>query len=341
MTTSGFAHHTIRVADALTETRAAMRVAVDQLPLSVRRVAHHHFGWNGQHGHSATAGEGKMVRPALALLSAQAVGGRAEDAVSAAVAVELVHNFSLLHDDVMDGDLLRRHRPTAWSVYGIPAAVLAGDALWALAMRVLTETGPAAGQALALLSDALGRLMEGQSADLDFEQRARVTISECEAMAAGKTGAVLGFGCALGALLGGGSPVQVTCLRTFGEQLGLAFQLVDDLLGIWGDPQATGKPVGADLARRKKSLPVVAALASGTSEAGELAALYRLDRRLTPAELVRAAELIERAGGRAWIERAADRYLGQALGLLRQADPVSAVAEEMTVLAEHLAHRDQ
>ena len=332
------------IRQVLADTRAlvgpAVRTATGRLPEPLRRVAGYHFGWLDGHGDPADAPGGKAVRPALALVSAGAVGGSPRAAVPAAVAVELVHNFSLLHDDVMDGDRTRRHHRTAWAEFGIPAAVLAGDALWVLALRVLDDCGGTGTEATRILVTVLESLVAGQSADVDFVQRMDVTVGECLAMAKGKTAALLGCACALGALFSGGSPEQVTCLQGFGEQLGMAFQLVDDLLGIWGDPAVTGKPTGSDLASRKKTLPVVFALSSGTSAAEELAALYRLDRSWTHAELTRAAALVEQAGGRAWAQREADRYVLQALDSLRSADPLPVPAAEMAGLAELIAHRD-
>ncbi|WP_158894574.1 polyprenyl synthetase family protein [Amycolatopsis anabasis] len=326
------------LADARALMDPAVRAAVGRLPEPVQRVAGYHFGWLDACGGPAEAPGAKAVRPALALLSASAVGGSARAAVPGAVGVELVHNFSLLHDDVMDGDRFRHHRPTVWVVFGVPAAVLAGDALWALALRVLDECG-ATGAATRMLTTALEGLVAGQSADTDFERRTDVTVEQCRAMAAGKTGALLGCACALGALFGGGSRGQITCLAGFGEQLGMAFQLVDDLLGIWGDPAVTGKPIGSDVASRKKSLPVVFALSSGTPAGEELAALYRLERPLTHAEVTRAADLVEQAGGRLWAQAEAGRLSARALTSLRSAAPLRVPAAEMSGLLELITHR--
>jgi geranylgeranyl diphosphate synthase type I len=305
-----------------------LRAAVAQLPPSMRPVAGHHFGWTGG------GGSGKAVRPALVLVAAQAVGAPAARALPAAVAVELVHNFSLVHDDVMDGDATRRHRATVWKAFGTGAAILAGDAWLALAARLLAERP----DELRMLMTAVLDLIEGQSADLAFEQRETVGADECRAMAAGKTGALLGCACALGALAGGGSPGQVTRLRAFGEEVGLAFQFVDDLLGIWGEPTVTGKPVYSDLRNRKKSLPVVAALASDTAAARELAALYRTPGTLSAPELARAAELVEQAGGRAWSQAQADELLTSALGQLHEVEPKPRA--ELAALAQLITRRD-
>ncbi|WP_020636141.1 polyprenyl synthetase family protein [Amycolatopsis alba] len=166
-----------------------------------------------------------------------------------------------------------------------------------------------------------------------------MNLVECQEMAAGKTAALLNAACGLGALLGGGTPAQVQCLHQSGEHLGMAFQLVDDLLGIWADPAVTGKPVGADLAVRRKSLPVVAALDSATDAGEELAALYRLDRPLSAKEIARATDLVEQAGGRSWAQQRAEYHLDQALRSLRQADPAPVGATALSTLAGTLAHR--
>ncbi len=320
----------------------ALRAAVDSLPAPMRPIVGYHFGWWDENGRTAEHDGGKAIRPAFVLLTATAVGGVPATAVPAAVAVELVHNFSLLHDDVMDGDLTRRHRPTAWSVFGVNAAVLAGTALLTSAFDVLAASGHSVAQeGMRMLGAAVLDLVDGQSADIAFEQRADVDLPECLRMAEGKTGALLGCACALGASFGGGSPEQVEHLRGFGEHLGLAFQLVDDLLGIWGDPAVTGKPVYSDLQDRKKSAPVVAALTSGTPAGRELVALYHRDQPLSGTDLARAAELIDIAGARAWSQAQADELLAQALSHLQSAGPTARAAAELGALARLATRRDR
>ncbi|WP_307867818.1 family 2 encapsulin nanocompartment cargo protein polyprenyl transferase [Umezawaea beigongshangensis] len=320
----------------------ALRAAVDQLPASMRDIAAYHLGWRDAQGRVDSADGGKTLRPALVLLAARAAGGDVANALPAAVAVELVHNFSLLHDDVMDGDETRRHRPTAWTVFGANAAVLAGDALQTLALEVLATSGhPALLDQVRVLNAAVLDLLDGQSADLAFEDRTDVVLAECVAMAEYKTGALLGGCCALGALAAGADPDRVRHLRGFGARLGLAFQLVDDLLGIWGDPEVTGKPVFSDLQNRKKSLPVVAALSSHTAAARELDALYRSDEVLTETDLARAAELIDVAGGRRWARTKADEQLSLAAEHLRVAGAEPVAAAELMELAKLVTRRDR
>jgi geranylgeranyl diphosphate synthase type I len=319
----------------------AMRSAIDSLSGTMRLVAGYHFGWWDERGQQAEASGGKALRPTLTLLAADAVGGTASAAVPAAVAIELVHNFSLLHDDVMDGDVTRRHRPTAWSVFGRNAAILAGDALLTLAFDVLAASGHPDSQAgMRMLSAAVQALVDGQSHDVEFEERSNVDLAECLSMARHKTAALISCSTAIGALFGGGRPAQVDHLRGFGDELGLAFQLVDDLLGIWGDPAVTGKPVYSDLHNRKKSLPVVLALTSATAAGKELFELYHSDRPLSGPDVEHAAELIELAGGRAWSQAQADDRLARAVRRLRAADPDARAAAELAGLARLATRRD-
>ncbi|MFI1015281.1 family 2 encapsulin nanocompartment cargo protein polyprenyl transferase [Streptomyces sp. NPDC020965] len=333
--------------DLLERTRDAvdpgLRAAVDSLPGPLRRVARYHFGWERADGTPDTGAEGKAIRPALVLAAAGALGGGGEPvgaALRAAAAVELVHNFTLLHDDVIDDDPVRRHRPTAWTVFGTADAIITGDALHALALRLLAEDHhPAAAPAAERLGACVIELCAGQQTDCALESRPpdEVSLGECLAMATAKTGALLGCACALGALYAGAGPEETGALDAFGREAGLAFQFIDDLIGIWGDPGRTGKPAGADLAARKKSLPVVAALTSGTDAGAELAELYR--GPMTGAAVRLAADAVERAGGRDWAQlQAADR-MARAVQELSRAVPDLTAAGDLLALAEFVTRR--
>src|SRR5699024_6932817 len=200
----------------------AVRAAVDSLSPAVRPVAAYHFGWCDERGSPTRTGSGEALRPALALLSAAAAGRDPAPAGAAAVAEVLVHSSAPVHDDVMDGDTTRRHRPTAWTVLGTKPAILAGDALLTLALDVLASSrAHAAQEGLRMLSATVLDLINGQSADLDFEERRDVGLEECVRMAEGKTSALLGSACALGAAFGGGGE-RVEALREFGSSFGTA-----------------------------------------------------------------------------------------------------------------------
>lgn len=317
-----------------------LRRAVESLPGSMRRVAMYHFGWEHEDGTPAAGSAGKAIRPALVLAAAQALrgDGAAGDAVRAAVSVELAHNFTLLHDDVIDKDVRRRGRATAWTVFGTPDAIITGDAMMALALRLIAEDPhPASAAASARLAACIVELCAGQQADCAFEQLPHVSLVECLTMATAKTGALLGCACALGALYAGAGPDEVDAMDAFGREAGLAFQLIDDLIGIWGDPGHTGKPAGADLLARKKSLPVVAALTSGTAAGEELAALYA--GPMTGDDVRRAASAVERAGGRDWAQAHAADRMGRAVQQLSRAVPDLGAAGGLLALAEFVTRR--
>ncbi|HEY2576917.1 MAG TPA: polyprenyl synthetase family protein [Streptosporangiaceae bacterium] len=317
----------------------ALAASVDRLTPEVRAVAAYHLGLTDAEGRPTGSG-GKTLRPALALLSARATGAEPKRGVPAAVAVELVHNFSLLHDDIMDGDVERRHRPTAWKVYGIGPAILAGDALLALAQDILLEDSGAQGSwAARCVNAAVLRLIAGQGSDLAFEKRDDVTLSECMTMAGDKTAALMACACSIGAVHLGAPPALAMGLAGFGAHVGLAFQLTDDLLGIWGAPEITGKPVRADLRARKKSLPVVAALNSGLAQGEELRVLLAQPQPLTEQDLIRAARLVEESGGKRWTETEADSQLAEAERCLAETDMPASVRAEFSAIAQFITTR--
>jgi geranylgeranyl diphosphate synthase type I len=318
----------------------ATEAAINRLSPTVRKVAAYHYGFADIDGNPVRNGSGKGLRPALALLSARAAGAVPERGVAPAVAVELVHNFSLLHDDIMDGDTERHHRPTAWTVFGIGGAILAGDALLALANDLLLEdNAPGGPWAARCLSTAVTRLIAGQGEDLAFEKRGDVSLPECVEMAGDKTAALMACACTIGAVHVGAAPELAMGLAEFGGHVGLAFQLTDDLLGIWGATQVTGKPVRADLRARKKSLPVVAALSSGTTAALELAELLACDAELTEDELVHAADLVAIAGGKDWAEKEASDRLAAGAACLDGIGIPAEVRAEFLAIAEFITAR--
>lgn len=376
---------TTSVADVLEQardvTQPLMREAVGRLTPSIRDVVSYHIGWSDAAGNPVPVKGGKGIRAALATLSAEASWADASVGAPGGVAVELVHNFSLLHDDLMDGDVERRHRPTAWALWGPNVALLAGDALCTLATDVLLRAPNAQAPAAALaLCEATAEMISGQADDLAFEARRSVSVEECMGMSTAKTGALLGCAASIGAILAGAPPATVRALRDFGRHLGVAFQATDDLLGIWGDPAVTGKPTGNDIRQRKKSMPIVAALAAGDDEAKELDALLfddrpapgaqapaptgpastnghvgarraetlavpewaptTLNRPLTHEEVARATWLVEACGGREWTAARAKAHLDSALGSLEKARLSAVPRRALADLAVYVIERE-
>ena len=223
----------------------------------------YHMGLREANGEEGPGIGGKLLRPSLVCFSCEALGGDYRKALPFACALELVHNFSLIHDDVQDRDELRRGRPTVWVVFGTEQAINAGDGLYTLALRVALaarDVLPAKSvlEGIEALIDATYRMIEGQVLDISLEGN-NATVAEYLEMARKKTGALLACALELGAIAAG-NPGFRDSLRELGEILGLAFQIRDDWIGIWGDPERTGKPAGSDLLRRKRSFPVVLAL---------------------------------------------------------------------------------
>lgn len=237
------------------------------------RILRYHLGWEGPQTNDSPASTGKSFRPALCILSCQASGGTSEIALPAAVAVELIHNFSLIHDDIQDRDTERRHRATVWTLWGEPAALNAGNALRSVADLTLQQLEGHGISALILLkaSELLTqsslKMIQGQYLDISFEQRLDVSTSEYKKMIAYKTGALISCAMQLGTMVGSKDPSFAQAMGDLGRDLGYLFQIRDDLLGIWGEESATGKPKGSDIRRKKKSYPIVYGLQHATGTA--------------------------------------------------------------------------
>lgn len=331
------------VGEILATTRMAItpryQSAVDGLPTELRDLLGYHAGWWDADG-QATQATGKAFAPSLALLCATTASldtaHSSAAAVDVAAAVEMVHDASLLHDDIVDGDRFRRHRPATWCVYGTDQTLFAGVALAALAAEQLSGTGTVE------ICATVRQIYEGQIYDSLFERRrATVTIAEYLTMVEKKTAALLAVACALGARSAGAEKRPVAHYREFGRCLGIAYQIRDDLLGIWGDPEVTGKPVHSDLMACKKTAPVVAALASDTDAGRRLAALYRQQDPVTFEQAETMAALIHDAGGRNWAGREADRWKRQAEHELQQACPPDPVFKELRALCAAAVSRGQ
>lgn len=242
----------------------------------------YHLGWADAQGRAVEGFTGKGLRPFLCLLVCESVGGDVRQALPAAAALELLHKFTLVHDDIQDRSLHRWGRDTVWSLWGMEQAINVGDGLFALAhlsLARLTDVGVPPErvlEAFRLFDETTVRLCEGQYLDLSFEDRDDVTLADYLAMVSGKTAALIGTAVEMGALVGGAAQPTRRALREFGEALGMAFQMQDDILGLWGSEAVTGKPAGSDILQRKKSLPIVWLLEHGDAAVrDQLRLLYR------------------------------------------------------------------
>lgn len=282
-------------------------------PPDLDLMLRYHLGWVDEHGHSADFYPGKQIRPLLLLLCAEIAGGDWHQAVPAAAAVELLHNFSLIHDDIEDGSALRRGRPTLWKIWGVPMAINAGDTLFVIAhavLEALVDSGVSARcffDVFRIFEGVNLGLTRGQHMDMSFEHRADVPVAEYLDMIAGKSALLIAGSAELGAVIAGLSAPEAARYRGFGHSLGMAFQIRDDVLGIWGDPADTGKSVATDLLSRKKSLPVLC----GMERSPEFREYYRR----SPGEgedLSFALRCLESVGAREFSVSYEERYAQEA-----------------------------
>jgi geranylgeranyl diphosphate synthase type I len=336
---------TAHAPQALTRIRGlvepAMRAVVDGIAdPHMRLISAYQLGWVSADGSQVVGGGGKAIRPALAVLSAEVTGAPSEVAVPAAVAVELVHNFSLLHDDVMDRDVERRHRPTGWVVFGEGQAILAGNAMLTAAVQAVVNSGDPGARALPPLLEAIQDLVSGQSRDLLLESAEDVELDDVLAMEAGKTAALMACAASIGAAAAGAPEKTVRRLFRFGFDIGMAFQLVDDLLGVTGDPAVTGKSSSSDVRAGKRSAPIVAALRSRTEAGGRLQELFAGKPPSSEADVALATELITEAGGLEWASREAQRRLSAAIAQVSDADLHEPALSELVAVGRFIVDRD-
>jgi geranylgeranyl diphosphate synthase type I len=267
---------------------------------------------------------GKRLRPFLVIKSCECVGGASEDAIRVAAAVEVLHNFTLVHDDIMDQDEKRRGSPTVHVKWGIPIAIAAGDLLFAKVYKLilLQARTPPAFRARALrvietLTDATIAICEGQAMDLIFEEKTDVSEDDYMKMIDGKTAALFEASARCGAIVGGGRAGQVRRLGNFGRYGGLAFQMIDDVLGVVGDEKTLGKPVGSDLREGKRTLIMIHALSHATPEQAKRIRSVLGNRRAAPDEVMSVTKLVGSLGSIDYVRSTAETYAERAKRELR------------------------
>ncbi|MBI3150972.1 MAG: polyprenyl synthetase family protein [Chloroflexi bacterium] len=311
----------------------------------------YHMGWTGEG--AGPLAVGKRIRPLLTLLSVASsfggdkiISGKSDDLIwlhakSAAGAIELIHNFSLVHDDIQDNSNLRRGRRTVWAKWGAPMAINVGDALFVMANQAILELAehfPAdiVVKAASILNDCCLDLTRGQFLDMSYEERNDLTIEDYWPMIGGKTSALLSACTHIGSLLGYANDEKQEVYRLFGYHLGLAFQVQDDILGIWGDESVTGKSAASDLVEGKNSLPVLFALGKN----GKFAERWRRGP-ITVEDVGKVSALLVDEGGREFAEKMSEVETEKALEYLKQADPRGEAGEAILKLANTLLKRKQ
>ncbi|PKB79202.1 MAG: hypothetical protein BZY88_14580 [SAR202 cluster bacterium Io17-Chloro-G9] len=308
----------------------------------------YHLGWVDQNGVPAesSATQGKALRPTLCLFACEALAADINRALPAAAALELIHNFSLIHDDIQDQDVERRHQPTVWFLWGLPRALVAGNGLQSvgdLAILNVSGGGVAAETALRvsqILTESYMEMIQGQCLDLDFESRTDIAAAEYLQMIAYKTGALIRSGSEIGALLASDDPVASQAFSRFGSSVGRAFQIRDDFLGIWGDQATTGKAAGNDIRRRKKTFPVVFALenAKGKSH-DELLRIYGQEE-LTDEDVDKVLSILDEVGAQAQSHIITETSARESLEALEPVDLPAWAQTEAESLVGFLAHRE-
>jgi geranylgeranyl diphosphate synthase type I len=304
-------------------------------------MMHYHMGWAEASLEPADHPSGKRIRPLICLLTCMASGSDWRRAVPAGAALELLHNFTLIHDDIQDKSPTRRGRPTLWTIWGPEQAINSGDAMFALAhlaMTRLLEQGvpaPAVVRALRRLDETCIELTRGQYNDMRFEQEAVITVEEYLAMINGKTAALLSLSTELGALIAGKDEETVAHYAAFGRELGLAFQVRDDILGIWGDESLIGKSAATDIATRKKSLPVL----YGLEQSEELRQLYGRSNS-NDGFVTEAIRLLDEVRARQFTNNHEKAYSRSALDHLEAVSPQGQGAEAIHQLVSLLLNRE-
>jgi geranylgeranyl diphosphate synthase type I len=299
----------------------------------------YHMGWTGEG--AGPVATGKRIRPILVLLTTASCGADWQSALPAAAAIELVHNFSLVHDDIQDNSPKRRGRDTAWVKWGAPMAINIGDALFVISSQAVLDLkshypAEVVVSAAEILHNTCLDLTRGQYLDMSYEERTDLGVEDYWPMISGKTAALISACCHLGALLGGADEEKQDAYRSFGQYLGLAFQVQDDILGIWGDEKVTGKSVASDLVEGKNSFPVLA----GLDKKGKFAERWARGP-IQPDEVDEVARLLATEGGLLAAQEAAKQMTDLALTSLREADPQGEAGEALFGLANKLLNRDQ
>lgn len=301
----------------------------------------YHLGWLDEKLKPCEHKGGKQLRSTMCLLACEAVSGKFDSALPGAAAVELVHNFSLIHDDIEDGDEKRRGRPTVWKLWGVPQAINTGDAMDVVSYMAILELKVRPEMMVSVLkvfNETIMQLCEGQYLDMDFQRRKSVTVEEYVEMITGKTAALIEASTTIGAMAATDDRDIIGHFKAFGHKIGIGFQIQDDILGIWGDPAKTGKSARNDIRNKKKTLPVLYAL-QYSKQKEELQALYAKET-LTDADIDRIFRILTDAGAYEYTVGITKKYRDEALAELEGLCPGSRAMEDLRAIGRFLVDRD-
>jgi geranylgeranyl diphosphate synthase type I len=329
------------------EVGRALRSSLSQDEPEVYGLLKYYMGWVDEHGYPSAGMQGKGLRPILCLFACEAVGGTRGMAMPAAVALEFIHIFSLIHDDIQDEDETRHNRKTLWARWGVPKALVAGNVLRVVADQALHRLVQAglehdrALSAMGLLTEAYLEMIEGQYLDLSFEGRTDVGVDDYFQMISRKTGALIRCSLARGAVVGSDDPAVARAFRECGRALGYVFQIRDDVLGVWGEEERTGKPVGADIRRKKNSYPVVYAMEKARRrDAKRLNEIYEKDS-LDDADVVTVLDVMDRANVKWHAQNNAANYAEAAMDSISHVELSRESRNEIEDLTRFLLVRDR
>jgi geranylgeranyl diphosphate synthase type I len=325
----------------------SLRDSLSQQHSDVYDMLRYYMGWVDENGRPHEAMEGKALRPTLCLFACEAVGGALEMAMPSAVALEFIHNFSLIHDDIQDRDEIRHNRKTLWAVWGDPKALVAGNVLRVVAdecLHQLLDSGLDYDRALAagtLLTEAYLEMIEGQYLDLQFEGRHDISMSDYLNMISRKTGALIRCSLNLGAVVGAQEQGVADAFKESGRAMGYVFQIIDDVLGVWGDEETTGKPVGADIRRKKNSYPVVYTMGRANDKDQKmLNEIYEKDE-LDDSDVDSVLAVMDRLDVKNQAQQEAEKYANVALESLAPVELSREARQEVEDLAHFLLVRDR
>ncbi len=325
---------------------AELSRALDSYDMPMYQMLRYHLGMVDADGHAQPGCVGKALRPTLCLLASEALAGTYQHALPAATALELLHNFTLIHDDIQDDDRERRHRPTVWSIWGKSQGINAGTAMCVIAdltMLHLSDCGISAEKqlhALRLLEETCLRVIEGQYLDISFERRCDVGVADYLCMIHRKTAALIACSLEEGALLSSDDERIVRTFHDFGQNLGLAFQIRDDILGIWGDGDKTGKPVGSDIQHKKKTLPIIYAWENAAPAVRDTLIDIYQQEEIDACARDTVLTVLDTMQARTYAQRMTERHCDQAMAALAELSLPPWACAQLEEMVAFLAQRE-